>query len=165
MKRFFARILVCLWALLAVTLSPCLVAAENSGPKNGEVQDMARSFGMDPAVCVGLQSQIDRVVNIAGSAASDEEKISRLTEALAESLENMQQASLKDPEMDRIVKQYLTLIQGLLGMVKDSFRTDGKQISPEAKNELQKLKIMTSTYVSMMKMLCPKLSLPDVMNK
>jgi hypothetical protein len=165
MKRFFARILIFSSALLAICLVPCLASDPNVSPKDDEVQDMARSFGMDPAVCEGLQSQIDKVVNIAQSALSDEEKISRLTETLTESLENMQQASLKDPEMDRIVKQYLTLIQGLLGMVKDSFRTDGKQISPEAKNELQKLKIMTSTYVSMMKMLCPKLTLPEVVDK
>jgi len=165
MKRFFRTIVIFTSALLAMSLVPCLASDPNVAPKDDEVQDMARSFGMDPALCAGLQNQIDRVVNIAASAASDDEKISRLTEALAESLENMQQASLKDPEMDRIVKQYLTLIQGLLGMARDSFRTDGKQISPEAKNELQKLKIMTSTYVSMMKMLCPKLTLPDAMNK
>jgi len=164
MKRFFGSIVIFL-ALLAISFAPCFAEAQNAGPKDNETQDMARSLGMDPALCDGLQNQIDKVVNIYRSAATDDDKISQLTEALAQSLRNMRESGHKDPEVDRIFKQYLTIIEGLLASLRDSFKSGDKQLAPDAGDELRKLKIMTGTYVSMMKMMCPKLNLPDVMNK
>jgi hypothetical protein len=120
---------------------------------------------MDPALCDGLQAQIDKVVNIYRSSVTEDEKVSQLTEALAESLRNMRESGQKDPEVDRLVKQYLTIIEGLLTSARDSFKAGVKQLPPDAKDELQKLKILTGTYMGMMKMMCPKLALPDVMNK
>jgi hypothetical protein len=152
-------------ALLAISLAPGLVEGQNAGPRDDQVQDMARSFGMDPALCDGLQSQIDKVLNIYRSSATDNDKISQLKEALAESLRKMRQSGDKDPEVDRIIKQYLTIMEGLLASARDAFKAGDKQLSPDAQKELQKLKIMTATYMSMMKMMCPKLNLPDVMNK
>ncbi|MBI4965342.1 MAG: hypothetical protein HY913_18845 [Desulfomonile tiedjei] len=163
MKRFFATTLIFLWAFAVIGLAPCLAQNQNLGPQDKEIQDMGRSFGMDPALCEGLQNQIDKVVNIAHSAASEDEKVSQLTEALAESLKNMRESGTKDPEVDRIVKQYLTIIEGLLATARDSWRAGDKQIPADAKNEMEKLKIMTGTYLSMMRIMCPKLKLPDVM--
>lgn len=158
-KLFFAT------ALLVVILAPCFAEAQNAAPRDDEVQDMARSFGMDPSLCDGLQAQIDKVVNIYRSAAPDDEKVSQLTETLAESLRNMRESGQKDPEVDRLVKQYLTIIEGLLASARDSFKAGVKQLPPDTKDELQKLKILTGTYMSMMKMMCPKLTLPDLMSK
>jgi len=152
-------------AFLAICLAPCFAEAQNVGPRDDEVQDMGRSFGMDPALCDGLQAQIDKVVNIYRSAATEDEKVSQLTDALTESLRNMRESGAKDPEVGRIVKQYLTIIEGLLASARDSLRAGAKQLPPDVKNELQKLKIMTATYVSMMKIMCPKLNLPELVNK
>jgi DNA repair ATPase RecN len=164
MKRFFGSIVIFM-ALLTIGLAPCSAEAQNAGPKDNETQDMARSFGMDPALCDGLQVRIDKVVNIYRSSSKDDDKISQLTEALAQSLRNMRESGHKDPEVDRIVKQYLTIMEGLPASARDAFKAGDKQLSPDAQKELQKLKIMTATYVSMMKMMCPKLVLPDALDK
>jgi hypothetical protein len=164
MKRFFGIILI-FSALLVISLAPCLAEGQNTGPSENESQDMARSFGMNPALCDGLQSQIDKVVNIYQSSASEDDKMSQLTEALTESLKRMRESSHNDSDVDRIVKQYLTIIEGLLASARDSFKASDKQVSPDARDDLQKLKTMTGMYMSMMKMMCPKLKLPDVMNK
>jgi len=165
MKRLLGKMLVFSTAFMAICLAPCFAEAQNAGPRDDEIQDMGRSFGMDPALCDGLQAQIDKVVNIYRSAATEDEKVSQLTEALTESLRNMRESGAKDPEVDRIVKQYLTIIEGLLASARDFLRAGDKQLPPNAKNELQKLKIMTATYVSMMKIMCPRLNLPELVNK
>jgi len=152
-------------AFLAICFALCFAETQNVGPRDDEVQDMGRSFGMDPALCGGLQAQIDKVVNIYRSAATEDEKVSQLTDALTESLRNMRESGAKDSEVGQIVKQYLTIIEGLLASTRDSLRAGEKQLPHDVQNELQKLKIMTNMYVSMMKIMCPGINLPDLVDK
>jgi hypothetical protein len=161
-KNALMLIALCLAASLNLTAG--LVIAEDDSQMRKEAQDMLPSKGLDPSVCTELQSQIDRVMGIAGSSQSDGEKVSQLSELLAQSMAAMSKTSGADPEIERIVKQYKFFIQGLLTA---ALVTGGesKDVSAPAKDELQKLKTLTSNYVAMAKILCPDVKLPDVINK
>jgi len=138
---------------------------QNSGPSDREIQDMARSMGMDPKLCDGLQERINRIVAISESSITDEEKVEKLSEAVAESIAGMQKSGSKDAEVAKAANQYLVLMKGLIAAVRASVGTGDKKVSASAKEDLQKLIILTKTYVAMMKIMCPKLTLPDTMNK
>lgn len=143
-------------------LAPEIQAA---GPSDEEVQDMARSMGMDPKQCDGIQNQINRVMSISESSMSDDEKVSKLSEALAESMAGMQRSAQKDPEVEKAVGQYLVMIQDLVSAARASATGDDKNVSAAVKNDLQRLTILTKNYVAMMKLMCPRLTLPEAMNK
>ncbi len=138
---------------------------QNAGPSDQETQDMARSMGMDPKSCDGLQERINRIVAISQSSMTDEEKVEKLSEAVAESIAGMENSGAKDAEVANAAKQYLVVMKGLIAAARESAAADGKKVSVAAKEDLQKLIIMTKTYVAMMKVMCPKLTLPDTMNK
>jgi hypothetical protein len=137
----------------------------NAGPSDEEIQDMARTMGMDPKLCDGLQERINRIVAISESSISDEEKLEKLSEAVAESILGMEKSGSKDAEVAKAAKQYLVLIKGLLATARASTAADNKEVSSKAREDLQKLIILTKTYVAMMKVMCPKLKLPDAVNK
>lgn len=138
---------------------------QNAGPSDQEVQDMARSMGMDPKLCAGLQERINRIIGISESSITDEEKVEKLSEAVAESIAGMQKSGSKDAEVATAANQYLVLMKGLLAAARQSVAAGDKNVSNTAKEDLQKLIILTKVYVSMMKIMCPKLTVPDTMNK
>ncbi len=163
-KKYFTWTIF-LSALAIVSSLVITAQAQNAGPTDQEVQDMARGMGIDPRQCENLQNRINQIVAIYESPASDNEKVASLSEAVAQSMAEMEQAASKDPEVEKAVNQYLGLMKELMAAARSSASGDDKKISDAAKDDLQKLKIMTSTYVQMMKALCPKLILPDVMTK
>jgi hypothetical protein len=152
-------------AVLLVVLSTVLTYARNAGPSDREVQDMARGMGMDPQQCDALQNRINQVVAIYESSLSDNEKLAGLSEYAAQSMAEMQQAGSKDAEVEQAVNQHLVLMQSIMSAAKASASADDKKVSDAAKDDVQKLKILTKTYVDMMKSLCPKLALPEVVTK
>jgi hypothetical protein len=165
MKRMSFTWMLFLSALAVTSLGAFIAHAQNTGPSDQEMQDMARGMGMDPGQCEGLQNRINQIVAIYESSASDDEKMAGLTEIVEQSMAEMQQAGSKDPEVATASNQYLVLIQGLLAAARTSASGDDKKVSDAVKDDLQKLKIMTKDYVQMMKLMCPKLALPDVMTK
>ena len=165
MKRISFVWTIFLSALLITSLGAFIAHAQNTGPSDQEVQDMARDMGMDPRQCDDVQNRINQIVAIYESPLSDDEKMAKLTEAVAQSVAEMQQAASKDPEVAAAGSQYVLLIQELLAAARKSASGDDKKVSDAVKDDLQKLKIMTKDYVQMMKLMCPKLALPDVMTK
>jgi hypothetical protein len=165
MKRKSFAWMIFLSASLITGLGAFIAHAQYAGPSDQEMQDMARGMGMDPRQCDDIQNRINQIVAIYESSLSDNEKIASLTEAVAQSVEEMQQAASKDPEVATAGNQYLVLIQELLAAARKSASGDDKKVSDAIKDDLQKLKIMTKDYVQMMKLMCPKLALPDVMTK
>jgi hypothetical protein len=165
MKRKSFAWMIFLSALLITGLGAFIAHAQNAGPSDQEMQDMARGMGMDPRQCDDIQNRINQIVAIYESSLSDNEKIASLTEAVAQSVDEMQQAAAKDPEVATAGNQYLVLIQELLAAARKSASGDDKKVSDAVKDDLQKLKIMTKDYVQMMKLMCPKLALPEVMTK
>ena len=60
---------------------------------------MARAtWGSTPGCVVIFRNRINQIVAIYESSLSDDEKMASLTEAVAQSLAEMQQAGSKDPE-------------------------------------------------------------------
>ena len=163
-KTYFAWTIF-LSAVAIISSLVSMAQAQNAGPADQEVQDMARGMGMDSRQCENLQNRINHIVGIYESPLSDNEKVASLSEAVAQSMAEMQQAAAQDPEVEKAVNQYLGLMKELMAAARSSASGDDKKISDAAKDDLQKLKIMTNTYVQMMKALCPKLTLPDVMTK
>ena len=140
-----------------------LAQSKPAAPSENEIQDMARSMGMDPQRCDALQNRINQVTLAADSSLSEKEKAARLSELLDQAIESMREAASKDPEVARIVNQYLSMMQGLV----DAARNTGsdKNVSSNTAEDLSKLKVMTRTYVQMIKMMCPKLKLPESVDK
>ncbi len=173
MRRMYGACIVLLFALalsgggfFATKAQAADVAqGQNAGPSDKEIQDMARNMGMDPKLCDGVQERINRIVAISESSISDEEKVEKLSEAVTESIAGMQKSGSKDEEVARAANQYLGLMKGLIAAVRASAAAGDKKVSATAKEDLQKLIILTKTYVAMMKVMCPKLTLPDTMNK
>ena len=173
MKRMSGTLIILLFTLALLggevfaTQAQAAEAREgqNSGPSDQEIQDMARSMGMDPKLCDGLQERINRIVEISQSSMTDEEKVEKLSEAVAESIAGMEKSGSKDAEVAKAASQYLVLMKGLIAAVRASAGADDKKVSASAKEDLQKLIVLTKTYVAMMKVMCPKLTLPDTMNK
>ena len=165
MKRISFAWMIFLSALLITSLGAFIAHAQNTGPSDQEMQDMARGMGMDPRQCDDVQNRINQIMAIYESPLSDDEKMAKLTEAVAQSMAEMQQAGSKDPEVATAGNQYVLLIQELLAAARKSASGDDKKVSDAVKDDLQKLKIMTKDYVQMVKLMCPKLALPDVMTK
>jgi hypothetical protein len=166
MKSVRRGIAVLCAAILVAGFMLQAASAQKAAPSDEEVQDMARSMGMDPKVCGELQNQVNQVSAIFQSSLSAQEKLTKLQETLAASMAGMQKSAESDPEIGAIVKQYTVMMMGLLATTRGSLSgAEDKQVSTESKQELDKLKVLTSTYVNMVKMMCPKLSLPEVMNK
>jgi hypothetical protein len=56
-------------------------------------------------------------------------------------------------------------MKDIITAARSSAATGDNKVSASAKEDLQKLLIITKTYMSMMKIMCPKLTLPDTMKK
>jgi hypothetical protein len=164
MKRLFHSLIILL-AVLAVISSASFLGAQNTAPTDEEVQDMARSMGMDPKRCAVLQNQINKITAVAESSLKDDEKVARLSELVAQSMAEMQKEASKDEEVAGIVNQYLSLMQGIMSAARTSGAGDDKKVPSTAAEDLAKLKTMTHTYVQMMKLMCPKLVVPESTNK
>ncbi len=165
MKKTSFAWMISLSALLLLSLVPLLACAQGAGPSDQEVRDMSRGMGMDPRQCDDLQNRIDRIVAIYESPISENEKLASLSELATQSMEEMKQAASKDPEVEQAINQHLVLMQAILSAAKASASGDDKKVSDAVKDDLQKMKILTKTYVDMMKALCPRLTLPELMTK
>ena len=165
MKKASQVGLILFSAFLIMSFGAAAAEPQNVQPSDEEVQDMARGMGLDPRLCGDLQNRINEIIAISQSALSDDEKVKKLSEALAQSLAGMQKSGSKDPEIGNTMNQYLALIKDLVATAQVSDVGSDKNISAAAKNELQKLLILTKNYVQMMKLMCPKLVLPEAMNK
>jgi hypothetical protein len=165
MKRTF---FVCwiLTSLLAVSSSPYLVTrTEGAGPSDQELQDFARGMGVDPKQCDDLQNKINQIVAIYESPLSDKEKMASLSELATKSIEEMKQAASKDSGVATAINQHLILMQSILSAAQASASRGEKTLPDSVKDDVKKMKILTKTYVDLMKGLCPKLALPDVVTK
>lgn len=165
MKRISVAWMIFLSAWLLVSLAPFLTYAQNAGPSDQEVQDMARGMGMDPRQCDDLQNRINKIVAIYESPLSDDEKMASLSELADQSVAEMKQAASKDAEVGQAVNQHLVLLQNILSAARASASGDDKKIPDSVKDDLQKMKILTKTYVDLMKSMCPRLTLPDLVTK
>jgi hypothetical protein len=165
MKKLTLSWIIFLSALVTMGLGALAIETRAAGPSDEEVQDMARSMGRDPKQCEAIQNQVNRLTSISESSMSDDEKVSKLSEALAESKAGMQKSAQKDPEVDKAVSQYLVLIEDLVSAARASATGADKNVSAAVTNDLKRLTILTKNYVAIMKLMCPRLTLPEPVNK
>ena len=164
------RIYVCVITLLAAfAVMSCLcspAAAQGAGgPSLGELEDLAKDLGMNPATCDAVQKQIDEVMAVYQSGLSDEQKIASLSQLWSQTATSMRKSGEADSEVAATGNQYLLMMNELVAMAKHSSGGSNKNVSAEAMNSLRKLKALTQNYVKMMKVMCPKLVLPPIMNQ
>ncbi len=169
-KKFSVWMILLLAAILCcgIVISQAQTSdqkAQNTGPTDQEIQDMARSMGMDPKLCENIQERINRIVEVADSSLTDQEKIDKLSEAISESMAGMQTAGSKDAEVASAANQYLVLMKDIMTAARSSAAKGDNKVSGSTREDLQKLLIITKTYMAMMKVMCPKLALPDSMSK
>jgi hypothetical protein len=139
-------------------------AQKPGGPTSEELEDIAKDLGMEPAKCDAVQRQIDQVVSVYQSGLTDNEKIAKLTELWAQSAAALKKSGESDPDVGATAGQYLLLMEEVVAMTKASPSGDDKAVSSTARDSLKRLKILTQNYVKMIKILCPKLTLPAIMN-
>ncbi|HMK37364.1 MAG TPA: hypothetical protein VK463_19980 [Desulfomonilaceae bacterium] len=162
MKRiFYVVVMVCAFTAANATLSQ---ADGNSvDPGRNEALDILPGTRPGGEMCSELQDKIDNVVNLSRAGLSDKEKIAKLSALFSQSMAALTKSSEKDSEIDAITKQYKFLFETLLAAAMATSSDDAK-ITPDTKDELQKLKIMTANYVALMRLLCPGLKLPENMS-
>jgi len=163
MTLLLAAILCC--GIIVPKAQTADVKGQNTGPSDQEIQDMARSMGMDPKLCEDLQERVNKIVAISDSSLTDQEKVDKLSETVAESIAGMQTAGSKDAEVANAANQYLVLMKDIMTAARSSAAKGDNKVLASTKEDLQKLLLITKTYMAMMKIMCPKLTLPDTMNK
>jgi hypothetical protein len=112
-------------------------------------------------VCENLQLQIDQLVAVSKAAGlTDEQKMAKLAKSWTDSLAAMNQLSGKDDETTKLVTE---MASPLIRIVESALKTtaaDGS-VSTETKRDFDKLGQLIRPYVSVMKMICPNLALPE----
>jgi hypothetical protein len=165
MRRRYAALFMLVALLTATSFLPITARADKpAAPSEEELADMAQDLGMDPATCDAIQARIDQVVAVYQSSQTESEKLAKLTELWSQAMTDMKKAGEQDGDVASTSGQYLLIMQELVDMAKAA-PDGGQQVSPAAKNTLVKLKALTQNYVKMMKIMCPKLSLPPLMNQ
>lgn len=155
---------ICIAAAVSLSWNPS--HATDAGSDKADLLELFSGMGrMDPKVCSELQNRIDNVVSVSRSTLSESEKVAQLSEVLSQSLAALSGSPEHDTEVGSAMKQYQFFIQQLLTTALASAKTDTKKASVDAQDDLKRLKILTSSYVGMMKLLCPGLKLPDEVNK
>ncbi len=157
MKKIMGIMLITVYVLC----SPISTLAQTgpAAPSQSELSDMSETMIIDPRECAALQSRIDKLTSVADSSLSEVDKVARISEFLNQSLDSMKQSASSDPDVSQIMNQYLSLMQGIISAARNS--ADPDKINPSIVQDVSKLKIMTQTYVQLMKIMCPDLRLPQ----
>ncbi len=166
MTRIHLGVIVLLAAfMVAGGLCGSVNAGRSTGPTSEDLEDLSKDFGMDPAKCDAVQKQINQVMAVYQSNLTDDEKVASLTQLWSKSAAAMEKSTSDDPDVASTANQYLVMMKELVAMAKDSPNDSDKNVSAAAANSLKKLKTLTQNYVKMMKVMCPKLVLPPLMNQ
>jgi DNA repair ATPase RecN len=157
MKKIMGIMLITVYVLC----SPILTIAQTgpAAPSQSDLSEMSETMIIDPRECAALQSRIDKLTSVADSSLSEVDKVARISEFLNQSLDSMKQSASSDPDVSQIMNQYLSLMQGIISAARNS--ADPDKINPSIVQDVSKLKIMTQTYVQLMKIMCPDLRLPQ----
>jgi DNA repair ATPase RecN len=157
MKKIMGIMLITVYVLC----SPISIFAQTgpAAPSQSELSEMSETMIIDPRECAALQSRIDKLTSVADSSLSEVDKVARISEFLNQSLDSMKQSASSDPDVSQIMNQYLSLMQGIISAARNS--ADPDKINPSIVQDVSKLKIMTQTYVQLMKIMCPDLRLPQ----
>jgi hypothetical protein len=142
------------------------IAQKAVAPEEGDLDEMARAgIGLGASQCQEVQKRISSVVGIFESSLKDQEKMAKLSEIWSQSAAEMRKSGEGDELIQTTMEPYLLLMEGLAAQLKASMGTGNKQAPEEMKATFDRMKLMTGSYVKMMRLLCPKLVLPPIMDK
>jgi hypothetical protein len=148
---------------LCLTLSAFMMFGLMS--ETGQAQDLVQPK-LDASVCRQVQKQVDDLVAISESASmSREEKIAALSQSWAQSIATMRNDAKKDEETAQMVKGLSDSVAKILALGLASSQQGQKDVSSDTKQALNDVNEQIKPYMSFMKILCPKLVLPPVMQK
>ncbi|MBI5570634.1 MAG: hypothetical protein HY914_11880 [Desulfomonile tiedjei] len=116
--------------------------------------------------CQQLQSKINEMLAISDSTSlTDAAKVAELRKAWAETWKSMQETGKDDSEINDMVKEFSQTLNRLIAMAVASASSGNQEVSEDAKRALVDLKKQIKPYMSFMKMLCPRLVVPEVLTK
>ena len=135
-------------------------------PTEGDLDEMARlGVGLGDQKCNAVQSQIDGIKAVYESNLSDEEKMAKLSAIWSNTAADLKKSFASDQDVKAAVEPYLLMLEGACGQCADLGSGRAKATSPRDKRTFDRMKVMTSSYVKMMRLLCPKLTLPPIVGK
>jgi hypothetical protein len=168
MTRHILFVLAALLAGAALLTLGCgvSIAQQAVAPEEGDLDEMARAgVGLGSSKCNEVQQKISAVVSIFESSLKDQEKMAQLSQVWAQSAEEMRKSGEGDELLKTTIEPYLLIMEGLAGQLQASMGAGNKQAPEQIKAAFDRMKLMTGSYVKMMRLLCPKLSLPAILDK
>lgn len=116
-------------------------------------------------VCENIQKQIDSLIAVSRDPnLSDQEKMSRLTKSWSDSLMAIMQFAGKDADTVKQATDITGPLAGLLGQALQSAKPDGT-VQDDTLRNLDKVGELIRPYLNVMKMICPKIVLPESVPK
>jgi len=116
-------------------------------------------------VCENIQKQIDSLIAVSRDPnLSDQEKMSRLAKSWSDSLVAIMQFAGKDPDTVKQSTDITGPIAGMLGQALQSVKPDGT-VRDDTRRDLDKVGELIRPYLNVMKMICPKIVLPESVPK
>jgi hypothetical protein len=145
---FFTRLFAISAVLASLTVSVQLCDAQTAEPGQA-------------VVCENIQNQVNQLLAISQSSSlTQEEKIAQLSKSWGESLAAMSQFAGKDGDNSKLVTEMITPITAIIASAFKSSSTEGN-VSPETKQDLDKVGQLIAPYIGIMKKMCPNLVLPS----
>lgn len=121
---------------------------------------------LDTSVCDKVQSQVNEIVAISESSSmTDAEKVRALSQAWKQSWNTMFERSQNDPEMAKMVKELGNTIRRVIEQGMNSPGSGNREVSDQTKQSLAALRNQIRPYLSIMKMLCPNLVMPPMVER
>lgn len=161
-------VLVAISTALVISTLGCGVAGAQKAvaPSDADLDEMAK-LGVGPGAqrCSKVQRQVDGITDIYRSNLTDEEKMVKLSAIWAQSAADMKKSAEGDEDIEAAMAPQLFMLEGLAGQLRTAAAAGQKQPPAEVKAAFERVKTMTDSYVKMMRLMCPKLSLPPMMGK
>ncbi|MEW6351734.1 MAG: hypothetical protein AB1646_22020 [Thermodesulfobacteriota bacterium] len=154
-------------AVLVIGLGSAWVHAQTPmSPSDIDLDEMARiGVGLGAAKCREIQQQVDEIMSIFRSGLKDEEKIGKLSQIWSRSAAEMKKSGESDEDIRATVNQYLPFLDMLAAEAQTALKAGETQVSKDKAAQLDRIKLLTQSYVKMIGLLCPKLTLPPIMGK
>ncbi len=135
-------------------------------PDQRDLDEMAQiGVGLGSDRCREIQQQVDEITAVYRSGLKDEEKMAKLSQIWSRSAGELRKSGESDEIIQATVNQYLPFMEELAAEAQASVKAGQTQASKDKAAQLDRVKTMTRSYVKMIGLLCPKLSLPPIMNK
>ncbi len=122
--------------------------------------------GIDPRKCADLQNRLDEIVAISQSSSmSEQQKMSRLSASISQSLATMINSTGNDPEAAKIAREWRETLMKVMSSADVSGRVQDTDVSADAKRGVDLIKKRIQPYIAVMKLLCPDLVVPQAINR